>query len=379
MSLRLLFAVNAPRNFLLKRQRLAEDARDAGFEVHVACPDHPDRARIEDLGFPVHGFRFDRRGTNPLKESTTVVSLARLYRRLEPDLVHHFTLKVVTHGGIAGRVSGVPGIVHTVTGLGTVFLTDGMAGGLLRSAVGSAIRFGHRREDQVYVFQNQDDLDLLRNDGLVSRDTSRLILGSGVDTSRFRPSPEPDGPPVIGVVSRMLEDKGIVEFVEAARSLRDRVDARFVLVGDTDPANPSAIPREQLEAWDREEAIEWWGWRDDVEEVYRSLHVLCLPSYREGLPKSPIEAAASGRPLVLTDVPGCREVVEHGENGLLVPPKDPSALAEALERLISSPEERSTMGKRSREMVEEKFAMEKVNQRYLEVYRELLDGTNASG
>jgi glycosyltransferase involved in cell wall biosynthesis len=197
-----------------------------------------------------------------------------------------------------------------------------------------------------------------------------LIRGSGVDVSRFTPAPEPDGTALVVLPARLLRDKGVIEYVEAARRLRaDGVEARFALVGEPDPKHPAAISRADLERWQAEKVVEYWGWREDMVEVFQHCHLVCLPSYREGMPKALLEAAACGRAIVSCDVPGCREAVRDGDNGLLVPPRDSASLAAALKRLLQDAALRQRMARRSRERAVEEFSVEKVVADTLSVYQ----------
>jgi glycosyltransferase involved in cell wall biosynthesis len=231
-------------------------------------------------------------------------------------------------------------------------------------------------EGKRLILQNPDDVRLFVSLGLAREDSIRLIRGSGVDTHRFAPVPEPDGAPLVILPARMLWDKGVGEFVAAARILRQRgVQARFALVGDTDEENPASISQGQLESWARDGVVEWWGRRDDMPEVLRRSALVCLPSYREGLPKALLEAASCGRAIVTSDVPGCREIVHHDHNGLLVPAQNADVLADALARMLEQPEERHRMGRNGRELVLGEFSQESVSQATLAVYHELLGCT----
>jgi len=223
------------------------------------------------------------------------------------------------------------------------------------------------------IVQNPDDAELLKKAG-VKGSNMLMIRGAGVDTLEFSFSPVPPEPVCVVLASRILWDKGVGEFVDAARQLiQDGVEARFILVGDPDPDNPTSIPEKTLSAWQEEKVIEWWGHRDDMVAVFHAAHIACLPSYREGLPKVLLEAAACGRPIVTTDVPGCREVVREGENGLLVPVRNAQALSEALRCLIKNHELRAQMGRRSREIMLKDFSSEKVIAQTLSVYKELIE------
>jgi glycosyltransferase involved in cell wall biosynthesis len=224
------------------------------------------------------------------------------------------------------------------------------------------------------IFQNLDDQTVFKTSHLVDPARVALIRGSGVDTRHFIPQPEPAGVPLVILPARMLWDKGVGEFVKAARNLKAQgLRARFALVGDSDNENPASVQADQLRSWVKEGVIEWWGWMEKMNEVYAQAAIVCLPSYREGLPKTLIEAAACGRPIVTSDVPGCREVVRHGENGLLVPVRDVGALAEALFDLVKNPQTRSQMGIRSRAIAEKEFSMELVISQTLSLYQTCRD------
>lgn len=369
---KLLFVVNNPAFFLSHRLPIAQAAREEGWEVHVATPERDGADAVRRHGFVFHTVPMDRSKGRPWRELGTVLALHRLYRRLRPDLVHHVTIKPVLYGTVAARWAGVPAVVNAISGMGYVFLSRGMKGALVRALVHAAYRFSLRHPRLRVIFQNPDDRAYFASRKLVREVDAVLIKGSGADTDAFRPAPEPAGDPTVVLAGRMLWDKGVGEYVRAAALLRPRhLRARFVLVGDPDPGNPASIPRHWLEEAQRSGHVEWWGHRDDMAAVLGGAHVVCLPSYREGLPKVLIEAAACGRPIVATDAPGCREIVRHGENGLLVPLRDDAGLAQAIDRLLSEPELRSRLGRRGREMVEEEFSLEHVVGRSLELYREL--------
>ncbi|MFZ3059432.1 MAG: glycosyltransferase family 4 protein [Candidatus Methanoperedens sp.] len=370
---KLLFVVNDAAYFLSHRLHVAQAAQEVGFEVHVATPEGHATSAIVDEGLTYHPVPLTRKGVNPWQELGSIVALVSLYHKLQPDIVHHVTIKPVLYGGIAARLARVPAVVDAVTGLGYVFIARGFKLSLLRSAVklGYKVALSHR--NQRVIFQNPDDSALFLDAGIVTIRDTVLIKGSGVDTSIFTPLPEVRGTPLVVLASRMLWDKGVGEFVEAAKMLRAKgVHARFALVGDTDSGNPAAVSATQLETWKNPGEVEWYGKRDDMPAVFSKAHVVCLPSYREGLPRALIEAAACGRAIVTTDTPGCREIVRHGENGLLVPVRDSKALADAVRTLIEDPVLRAKMGARGREIAVAEFSQEQVIKETLSVYHELL-------
>ncbi len=348
------------------RLSLAQALRSGGHEVVLVSPPGKFSQRLEGAGFRWIPFPLSRRGTNPLAELTTIWRLRDLYRAEKPDIVHHFTIKCVLYGSLAAHISGVHmlRIINAITGLGFVFIGQGWRAGGLRWLVKSLYRIA-LKNTQV-VFQNEDDRALFFELGLVTAAQVCLIPGSGVDVSRFEAAPAADparaGLPVVVVLpARMLWDKGVREFVQAAQLLKEQgVPGRFALVGDTDPNYPACVPEQQLNEWQASGIVEWWGWQEDMPAVYRQADIVCLPSYREGLPRTLVEAAACGRALVAADVPGCRSIVRHGENGYLAPVRDGKALAEALRTLILDAGLREKMGRCGREIVVREYSMERV-------------------
>lgn len=372
---RLLFFVNDAAFFLSHRLPIGRAAREAGFEVHLLAPGEPAAAaRVEAEGIRFHPLPMSRSGARPWEELATFGRVLSAYRAVRPDLVHHVGFKPIFHGTLATLGAGRPPVVNAVSGLGHMFSVDRSRERLARRVLELGYRIACRRRRQRVIVQNPDDRALFARKGLARPDDLVLIPGSGVDPRRFRPRPERRGPPVVLLASRLLWTKGVGEFVEAARRLRaEGVEARFVLAGRVDPGNLASVQDADVREWEREGAVEWWGWRDDMPEVLTAAHVVCLPShYREGVPRILIEAAAAGRPIVTTDAPGCREVVRHEVNGLLVPPRDPAAVARAVTTLLESPEARRSMGERGREIVLAEFTLERVVGDTLAVYGELL-------
>lgn len=371
---KLLYFITEDWYFCSHRLPLALAAQDAGYDVAVVTHVNEHGEAIRRAGIRLIPFNLSRRGMNLLSEVAMLTRLIVLYRKEKPDLVHHVAMKPVLYGSLAARLSGVPRVVNALAGLGYVFTSDEPKARLLRLVIGGAFRGILNIRRSRLILQNQDDRAMFIRKRFINGEKIRLIRGSGVDTDVFSPSPEPSDIPVVMLASRILWDKGIKEFVEAARRLKARgIDARFVLVGDPDPHNPLAIQKEQLTTWQEEEVIEWWGWRDDMSAVLAQSHIVCLPSYREGLPKVLLEAAASGRPIVTTNTPGCREIVKNGENGLLVPVFSTAELADALQLLIEKPELRKKMGTKGREIAMNEFTVAKVVLETMKVYGELLN------
>jgi glycosyltransferase involved in cell wall biosynthesis len=370
---KLMFFVTEDWYFCAHRLPLAVAAHEAGYDVSVVTRVRSHGDRIKAAGLRLIPLELSRRSVNPLREAWLVQRLVSLYRAERPRIVHHIALKPILYGTIAARLAGVPSAVNAFAGLGFLFSSNSLKARMLRPVIKRTFRVLLNRAGSRVIIENPDDVRLMCEDNTLRRDRITLIRGVGVDTEYFRVQPDPGGEPVVMLAGRLLWDKGVGEFVAAAGQLRRRgVRARFVLVGESDAQNPSAIPDEQLRAWQAEGVIEWWGRREDMPAVYAQSHVVCLPSYREGLPTVLTEAGACGRPVVATDVPGCREVVRDGENGLLVPVRDADAVARALERLIESPDLRARLGARGREIVEQEFTQKKVNQETLSVYEALM-------
>ena len=370
---KILFFVTEDWYFCSHRLPLAVAAQNAGHEVVVLTRVNAHGDLIRSHGLTLEHLEFSRSDRNPFKEVLLILRLAAIYRRLNPDLAHHVALKPVLYGSVAAWLSGLSKTVNAIAGLGYVFVSGQLRARLLRPWIRIACRLLLNRGASQVIVQNPDDRALLLGQRVLAPERINLIRGSGVDTKVFVSVPESDEVPLVILPARLLWDKGVGEFVEAARILRKSgVSARFALVGEPDAENPSAIPVGQVEAWVREGVVEWWGRRDNMPSVYAQSHIVCLPSYREGLPKSLLEAASCARPIVTTDVPGCREVVRHEQNGLLVPLRNVELLAKALGRLIDDSRLRASMGVRGREIVVAEFAIENVIEQTLALYREIL-------
>jgi len=367
----LVFLVSEDWYFCSHRLPVARAARDAGARVVVATRLADDRERILAEGFEPFHIPFDRSGLNPMRDLATLRAIIACYRRFQPDLVHHVAAKPVLLGQIAAWLCRVPVVVNAMAGMGFLYITQSWKAIFLRWIFEAVTRVGMRRRGSALIVQNEDDAALFVAGG-VAQDKITLIPGSGVDAAHFAPTPEPEGVPVAVCVSRMLRDKGIVELVEAARMLHEQgVAIRVRLVGGTD-ANPASIPPDLLAAWKHEGIVDVAGASRDIAGEYARAHIAVLPSYREGLPKSLLEAAACARPVVTTDVPGCRFVCRDGENGLLVPPRNSLALAEVLAHLACEPEMRRRMGATGRRRVEAEFAEPIIAEQTLALYRRLL-------
>ena len=374
MAGRLAFFVTADWYFCSHRLPLAIAARDAGHEVHVIT--HVDRHAhvIREAGLQLHPVKLSRGGTQPVAEARAIAQVTALYRRIRPDLVHHVSVKPVLYGSIAATLAGVPSVVNAFTGLGYLFTSRQPRARLLRALVEPALRAFLNGRGRCVVMQNRDDLELLAMRRVVDGRHAVLIRGSGVDTRRFAATAQPEGVPLVVLPARLLGDKGVSEFVEAADQLRaEGVAARFALVGPVEDQNPSAVPEARVRDWVARGSVEWWGAREDMPEVFRQAAIVCLPSHREGLPKALLEAASSARAMVATDVPGCREIAREGITGRLVPARDPQALAAALRELIAAPATRARMGEAGAAIARAEFSVEAVCAQTLALYERLLD------
>ena len=371
---KILYLVTEDWYFWSHRLPIARASRDRGFEVVVATRVQSHGDRIAGEGFRVVPLGWRRRSLHPWNETKALIELVRVYRRERPDIVHHIALKPAVYGSLAARLTGARAVVNTVAGMGYVFTSRELKARLLSPPLKSAFRFLFNRPNVRVIIQNPDDGNALAEYCGVGRDKTVLIRGSGVDLSRFAPRPEPAGRPNVTMVSRMLWDKGVGELVEAAKRLREANDPIDVtLVGVPDPENPASISNAQLEAWQREGLVRWLGYREDVAKVWADSTIAVLPTtYGEGVPKALIEAAACGRAVIATDVPGCREIVLPGESGLLVPPRDSDALLEAIRRLSHDPALRKRMGEKGREHAVGGFSEETVVEQTLALYDSLL-------
>jgi glycosyltransferase involved in cell wall biosynthesis len=353
-------------------------ARAAGWRVILIARSGPATLSIRASGIEVIPVDFVRSRLNPFAELRLILTLAKIYRQLKPDLVHHIALKPIILGGIAARLSSRPAIVNAPIGLGFVFSSDKLLAKILKPIVIFGLRLTLSPKNSPFktrvIFENPDDLDELAGLGIIRRENATIIRGAGVDIEAFTPSPEPPPPIRVILIARMIREKGIPDFVEAARILRARsIAAEFILAGAPDPSNPNTVTEAELRAWEQQKLITWLGPQTDIAGLLRGAHIACQPStYREGLPKSALEAMAAGKPLVTTDMPGCREAVLDGETGFLVPPRNPPALAETLQKLIESPDLRARMGAAGRLRAEQNFADAIICQQTLLVYDALV-------
>jgi glycosyltransferase involved in cell wall biosynthesis len=359
------------------RLPLAKHLREQGVEVIMVSPFGPYGKKIETEGFRWIGVPMSRRSLNPITEIRLLWRLFKIYQVEKPDIAHHFTIKCVVYGGLVASAGRIHGVVSAVTGLGYVFIGNDFRAKILRPIVRQLLRFVIDGANRRLILQNPDDKQVFLNSGLIKSDYVRMIAGSGVDTQRFQPRSihvQLERPRArVVFAARLLWDKGVAEFVAAAQRLYAQgINAEFVIAGDPDPGNPASIPEETLSKWRELPFISMLGHVADMAAFLESADVMVLPSYREGLPRGLIEAAAAGLPIVTTDVPGCRETVENGVNGFLTPARDSSLLAEALLKLLENPELAKQMGVAGRAKALSEFDEQLVFSKTLDVYRELV-------
>jgi glycosyltransferase involved in cell wall biosynthesis len=371
---KVLYLVAEDWYFVSHRLHLASAVRRAGFDVVVATRVHRHADCIERAGLKLRPLSFDRASLNPLTDLRTLLGIAAIYREERPDIVHHVALKPVIYGSIIARLLGIGGIVNAFGGLGYVFSSSGFRAKLLHLLIRPPLKIALGGRRSRVIVQNSDDFRRIVAEGLTSPGHVTLIRGAGVDIQAYRQVEPSADVPLVVLPARLLREKGVEEFVEAARRLRSEgIEARFALVGSPDPANPSSVRLSEIAEWVEEGAIEYWGWRDNMPEVFSKAQIVCLPTYyMEGLPKSLLEAAAAGCAIVTTDNPGCREVIEAGVSGWVVPMKDLDALVAALRQAIDRADLRKQYGIAARKLVVSGFSSQQVSAETIAVYREIL-------
>jgi glycosyltransferase involved in cell wall biosynthesis len=370
---RLLFVITVDWFFISHFLNRAVAAQRAGYDVVVVTHLESAQEQLAAAGLRSIHWRVRRRSLNPFAELHAFQQLLRIYRAEQPDLVHHIALKPILLGSLAARILGIRRVLNAPVGMGFVFSSNALLARTLRPMVRVALRALLNPPGSRVVFENRDDRAAALAQHLVREQDAALVRGAGVDTGAIMPVRERPGRPRVALVARMLWDKGVGDFVDAVRLLRARgVDAEFRLVGGLDPDNRACIDAAKIRGWQAEGIVDWLGHRDDVPAILADSHIVALPSYREGLPKALLEALAAGRPIIATDVPGCREVVIPGETGFLVPPRDAPALADALARLIQDPVLRRRFGAAGRRLAEQEFATELVERATLDLYARML-------
>ena len=364
--------VNEDRFFLSHRKEIALAAQEAGWDVTVVCKDTGRWQEVEALGLKVLELPINPTGMNLRQELRTWWFLYTLYKRNRDAVVHHVGLKNILWGGLAAKLTGVRGVVNAVSGLGAIFSNEKM--GITAKGILAVMRFSNRRNKVKVIFQNQEDRNLFLQHGVITEGQAAFIKGSGVDLNVFKYVPEQESETLkVVFTARMVKEKGVIELIEAAERLRKEYEGRveFWLCGRL-AVNADAVSKEELESRCDGRYIKWLDFQKDIKKILEQCHIMAFPSYyREGVPKSLIDVCAIGRPIVTTNSIGCKDVVDDGVNGFLIPTRDCEALAEKLRILIEDKELRVRMGKAAREKAEREFSIEKVIKRHLEIYNYL--------
>lgn len=369
--MKLLLVANTDWYLYNFRRSLAQFVFKQGLEVVMVSPAGSYVSRLENLGYRWVQWEVGRQSLSPLGELGALNRLVNIYRTEKPGLVHHFTAKPVLYGTIAARLERIPKVVNCITGLGYLFLANDWKSRLLRPFIKSLYRNTLNGDNCRVIFENEEDRAYFAHQRLVALEKTHIIPGVGVDAEYFTAVREPAGPPLVVFPARMLWDKGVALVVEAARILKKKVEVRFILVGKPDPGNPTSVDEAMLRRWNQEGLVEYWGWRDDMKTVFQQSHIVTLPSMYEGVPTALLEAAACGKPLVATDIPGCRAIIKDGVNGFLVPVNNAQALAGALEKLVKDQALRLRMGEAGRQLILEHFTNASVNEKTFAVYLSL--------
>lgn len=370
---KLLLIVNVDWFFLSHRLPIALAAKEAGYDVTVVTSDSGRIQEIGNYGLKYMELPLNRSSLNPLKELKVVLFLCKLYFKEKPLLVHHVGLKLFLYGSIAARIFKIP-TVNAMSGLGYLF-SNPQKLDFFKKIIFNLLNYFFKSLNAIYVFQNNDDKNLILGYlPSISKQDCIIIKGSGVDIKEFAYTPEHESEKIIILLlSRMLWDKGVKEYVSAANHIKHQLNgtAKFLLVGPIDTGNPMGITQEQLNRFEQKDYIEWVGYKKNVKEVISQSNLVVLPSYREGLPKSLIEACAIGRAIITTDAPGCRDVVEEGINGFLVPVKDSELLAKKILQLVNDKKLRNEMGINARIIAEKEFSLDYVVTKHLALYKKL--------
>jgi len=367
------FVVNEDWAFISHFYERAVAAQSAGYKVGISAHLGEKRAVLEDAGFTLYPHHISRSGTNPLREIRNLLAMVKVFRKSQPDIIHLIALKPIVIGAIAARIYGKAQVVCAPIGMGYLFSSNDPKARLLQPIIRLMLRRILNLKNTHVIIENDEDCESLISGKFVRRSNIQVIKGAGVDFDSYKAIPENLETQVVTMFARVLRDKGVLDFVEAAKIVRHKFPyAIFQLVGDCDPGNPTSFSENEVRSWESAGSIKWLGYRTDVPELLAASNIVCLASYREGLPKTLIEACAAQRAIVATDVTGCREVVSHGSNGLLVPVRDPQKLAEAISELLIDPIQRTAFAKSGRLRAETEFASSIVIEQTLAVYKKVL-------
>ena len=372
---RILYVVNEDWAFLLNRLPMARAAQREGFEVHVATRVNDGGPAIQAEGFALHPIPLQRGGISPLSAIPTIVALRNITARIKPDIAHHSGLQCCVYGAMAATGRQFP-YVSAMTGMGYVYTSATWRTRLLQAVLKRLLPTLLDRPGGIVLVQNPDDRSALIDLG-IRGERIVLIPGSGVDTERLQPLPDPDGPITYGFAGRLLTDKGIRALVAAHDIVRGQgLQTNLLIAGNPDPANPASVSLQEVNEWTQRPGITWLGHVKDIASLWKRCHFAVLPSHREGLPGSLMEAAACERAMIATDAPGCREIVLDGQTGLLVGIEDPQALAQAITTLATSPELRAKYAKAARELVVSKLSANIIGEQIVRLYNDTIAGAS---
>lgn len=370
--MKFLYVVNCSSFFRSHFLHLAISIKERGHDVYIAAGNEDQRFYFESLGFYFISLPLSRSGKNVISELAAINSIRKAILTYKPDYVHMFTIKPVIYGGVINKFllkHPLKKAIFSVTGLGSASMSQSMKGRLLWKSLNLVYKFIFNVDNSSVIFENADDQDLFIQSGIVNVHKSSIVNGAGVDMVEFSPSCTKSTPVSVILVARLLKDKGVREYIDAGRILKEReVPVELLLVGSIDPDNPSSMTDNDIQMASKNGYVKVLGFRSDIAECYRNADIACLPSYREGLPKSLIEATACGLPIITTDVPGCRQMVHGGENGILVPAKNSILLARAIESMVNDSKMRENMGTRSRVIAEERYSFETIISSFFSVY-----------
>ncbi|WP_294476120.1 glycosyltransferase family 4 protein [uncultured Bacteroides sp.] len=373
--MRIAIVTNHDWFFISHRLPIALAALREGHEVYLLAIDTGRRKELEDIGIKFVSISLNPTGKNPVEEMRTLWELRKLYKRIKPDVIHHVTMKVTLLGSLAAKSLGIKAVVNAISGLGFAF-TDGRKG-FLQKIIKAEMFLAYKSQTEHFILQNPDDLRQMKILGYVPEKNVHLIKGSGVNLNLFAYKlPHNKEKQILLFPARILGDKGVYELIEAMRSIREEIvtKAKLLLAGDCSSTNPTVIKEMELKSMLEPGYIEWIGFQKDMASIYAQSDIVVLPSYREGLPKSLIETCSIGRPIITTDVPGCRECVIEGYNGMIVPVKDPISLAKAILKMVNNRDLQLKMGCNSRKMAEQEFSIDKVIDKHFEIYRKAVEG-----
>lgn len=377
--MKIVYIVNVDWFFISHRLPIALEALKRGHEVHIFTKDTGNMDYLKSLGLKVHPINLERGSINPFSSFKLLFDLKNKLKKIKPDVVHLVTIKPVLIGGLASILAKVPSIVYAISGLGFIFTNTMLKAKILRLGIIPLYRLALSAKNKTVIVQNLDDLRILRQYVSIPESQTVLIPGSGVDLQQFNVQPLPLRNKIVLMACRLLADKGVYEFYKSTQLLKEKYpEVRFVLVGGIDPDNPASLTEQELNEWVEKGDLEWWGHQSDMPEVLSQATIVVLPSYREGMPKVLLEAQALGRPIVTTDVPGCREAIENGKTGFLTQVKDEHSLATAIEKLIINDELCLQFSHNARALAEQKFDIEQVVKTHINIYENLVQSQHAN-